>query len=319
MGMIADFLARSGRGQKPRTIGEVEGALARLRADREGLRAELAEAQVKRDEMLLEDGTDEQIAALDLKADRARLKLERIARAEPLLVDELTARRGEAKAALWRELNGRYLDLAAAYVAALRGALEARGPMLAAWEDMAKAGFAAEAQTAIVKPPFVADAAMIARVEAEIETKRARLASPAAPGGSTRAASPHSAPAPIDPQPGLAPAADAPQGKPGRKSAEPQPTAVKPPTVAAEIKHEPPPAPKPPRPTTRKFVPVPDADGNLRLIVLKPGISIGDARPKVGEEITLPAPDAIKLVERTVAEFADYFSKAPQAESEASS
>ena len=87
----------------------------------------------------------------------------------------------------------------------------------------------------------------------------------------------------------------------------PPPAAPPPKVVAAAPKPAARPTPAPPPPPPKPFVaPKPDADGNVKVTIIRPGIELeGRARPRAGETIALPHADAMRIVRSGHADFAE--------------
>jgi hypothetical protein len=126
MGWLNDLLGTLKPGAKParRSIGEVEKALAKLASKREEARTAISDLMKRREQLLLQDGSDALIAKADAEADRHRLTLERVEKAEPLLLAELAALRTEQKRQRWADLRARYNKEARAYAGIFRQAVE---------------------------------------------------------------------------------------------------------------------------------------------------------------------------------------------------
>ena len=268
MGLINDLLGAVS-GKKARTIADVEAALERLASQRATAKEAVAAAMRQRDELLLVDETDKKIADLDAVADRHRLTLERVDKAEPLLLSELEGLRTEAKAALWRDLRGRYDQAALDFAAALRVVVERQHGMLAVNEEARRAGFEHEVQATFVPPARAINVDALNIFEAAIERAR-EMARPAP-----------QAPAPR-------PAAPPPKAAPRVVASPPKPVNASP-------------RPAPPKPA---FVATPDKEGNLEVVFLKSGIELPDgSRPKVGNVVKLTEKAAYAAVRASVAEY----------------
>lgn len=270
MGLITDLLGGlRGRKDAPRTIAAVEDALTRLSSERAAAREAVAAAMRERDDLLLVDETDARIAELDALADRYRLTLERCDKAEPLLLGELEDLRSAANQARWRDLRAKYDTAGAEYAGALRTAIEKMTTMLNLNDEARRQGFEREVMAAFIPPARVVT--IEALNEFEIAIERAREMARPAP-----------APRPVAPAP---------------KAAAPAPPFAKPkPSKAAA-----------PRPAPKPFTPPePDANGNVQVIVIRPGIELeGRARPRAGETVFLPAAEAMRAVQSGSADFAE--------------
>jgi hypothetical protein len=207
MGLISDLLG--GKAKKRRSIADVEAAIARLADERRAAKEAIATAMRERDGLLLVDETDAKIADLDASTDRARLRLERLEKIEPSLLEELQALRAEAKQTAWRELRTRYDRAASDLAAALKPALEKRSLMMQIHGEATARGFASECAGYFTPPPMMLNPEGVALFEAAIERAR-------------EIGAPRPAPAP-----------------------KPQPAAAPKPPKAARVVPSPPIAPKP--------------------------------------------------------------------------
>jgi hypothetical protein len=172
MGFISEIVRISRSSEsKPRGIGEVEAALARLREERSTAKEAVTAAMRSREDELLVDGSDKRIAALDAAADRHRLTLERCDKLEPMLLEELAGRRDEAKRRAWQAMRERY-DVSA------RGFAVSFGETLSKWEALVAlrgqaqtAGFASEAG-ALTVPPYTLTRELLDAFEAALDRQR---------------------------------------------------------------------------------------------------------------------------------------------------
>jgi hypothetical protein len=253
-------------GKKPRTIPDVEESLSRVAAERETARAAVSAAMKRRDELLL-SGTDQEILALDAEADRHRLVLERLDRMEPVLLTQMTSLRTGAKAALWAELRGRYDASATSYRDALRVAVERKAELQNQHDEIRRRGFEHESRSLVTPTQWVTKESLN---DYDIAIERSRESA-------------RQRPTPT-------PAAVAPAPKEPVKSA-PVPKVTPKPAV-------PPPPPKP-------FVPpTPDADGHVRITIIRAGVEIG-GRGRVGAEtVSVPAKEAERIVMSGAADYA---------------
>ena len=132
-----------------RTIAIVEAALARLAHERTAAREGVARAMARRDELLLVDGADADLARLDAAADGHRLVLERCDAAEPLLLDELAglADRGATQQLAHIAIGiRRASDRLRQCVARRR---RERWPLINLDDEARRAGFEAETQASL--------------------------------------------------------------------------------------------------------------------------------------------------------------------------
>lgn len=174
MGLISDILGGLRPGAKPakRSIAEVEKALQRLAAKRTDAREAVAKAMREREALLLVDDLDKKIAELDAAADRHRLVIERMERAEPLLIAELQSLRTEARQARWSDLRTRYQTAARDYGAALRAAIVRQDRMLALNDEARASGFEQETIACFTPPMRVLTAGALNEFEQALDRRR---------------------------------------------------------------------------------------------------------------------------------------------------
>lgn len=282
MGLISDLIGRRGE-REARTIADVEAAISRLNGERELARGKLAAALQERERLLLVDGSEKRIGALEAECDAVRLTLERCERAEPLLLVELTELRSAAKQKLWAELRDEHGRVALAYAELLRAAVVKRQAMLEISDRAGNAGFGNEAQAYLTPPhPWLNSDAVglfVSALERSREMPRPLIPREAAPAQKHRefryAAMP---------------------GRPSSAPASKQPAAPPPPPKPKAAAK---PAPPPPPPLAA------DADGNAKVVVLRPGIELADGRrPRVSDVVSLPFAQAEALLRNGAADTA---------------
>lgn len=161
MSIVADLLALV-RGPLPGTrkkahtpapepgIPELEAAIAALQAERGAAETAIYGMPAKREALLVEDGTDAAIQALERETDAQHLMIERLDRIEPGLFAKLQALRTEARRQEWLALRDRYVVAATEYHEALLPVLPRLEAMGAIAGEMERAGFYLEANT---RPP----------------------------------------------------------------------------------------------------------------------------------------------------------------------
>jgi hypothetical protein len=181
-----------------------------------------------------------------------------------------TVLRDVERQARWRELKSRHDASVAEFAATYRRALEAFESLAQIRNEAQTSGFAEEAR-GLIAPPHILTRELLVLFEAELDRQRAAAA----------------------PRPAPRPAAPAPKPTPAPKPAAPD---SKPPKAAA------PPA-KPAKPFKP---PEPDANGEVKITVIRAGLEIpGRARPGAGETVALPADEAMRVVQSGGADFAE--------------
>ncbi|MGC8526143.1 hypothetical protein [Acidiphilium sp.] len=119
---------------------EIENALHDLVTERAEVQAELGSIGQQRAALLARDGTDDQIIELDQRADRLRLRLERLDQIEPELAEKLDGLHAEVKADSIGAMKDRYRAGILRFGAALRAASAAREALADIREEAAAAG-----------------------------------------------------------------------------------------------------------------------------------------------------------------------------------
>lgn len=128
MGLLADIRSKliSPKGRRNQddsaAVAAAETALARLSSERDVAQAAIAAAADKRRALLLRDGTDDAISALEAETDAHHRTLERLDLLEPELLANLSAARGAQRQAILRHLAEEAPGAASRFAAALREA-----------------------------------------------------------------------------------------------------------------------------------------------------------------------------------------------------
>jgi hypothetical protein len=257
MGLIADILGGLRPGGKPRTIAQVEAALAKLAAKRADARGVVTKSMQEREALLLVDDSEKQIAQLDAAADKARLVIERMERAEPLLISELQSLKTEARRKRWRDLREQYEAASRDYADALRDAIDKQAAMVALGDTARREGFEQEAVACFTPPMRMLTADGLNEFEVALDRQRdAQVAERAA------------APAPLV--------------TPGKTTPKPAPKLAAVPLVK----------PKPRAPIVET-----PAEGQIAVVVVKGGIEVAGRPPlATGDVIALPPVEAEKLL-----------------------
>ena len=258
MGFLSEIFGSTKKAAAP-TVEGAEAALARLNVERESARAEVRILIEQRRALLLEDGTDDEIAALDQKIAAAELRIERLDEAEPRLLSELAGARDRRRRAQWNELRERGLAAAEKYLASARAAHADLMAYAAIIDEATAAQFTAEARASFPFAPSTLGPDLLAAFDRKLERSTTVI----------------EAKAPTPPKP-------------------PAPSAKKAPTPAAAPatpkKAAPPPAP------ARKL-PEPDADGLVSVMTTRNGVPDADGAPlKMGATTRLPLDTAVALL-----------------------
>jgi Fic family protein len=183
MGIIAkifgrqEFNAKSGVALK--TIAAVEEALRSLADERREAQAAIKAALGKRRELLHVDGSNKEIAKLDIETDAHRLTLERCDIIEPTLLARIEELRTDERRARWQELRRRHDAAESAFIKAMHDACSARDHLIAISDEANATGFYSEAIHVFIPPPSMLDTDLMNRFESEAE--RVREASRPAP------------------------------------------------------------------------------------------------------------------------------------------
>lgn len=162
---------RARRDKPDNGVAAAEKELADHTRESEIAQAELAALHARRRSALLA-ATDAEIGEIDRALDRLNLQIERLEAMRPILLGDLEAAKGAARARLWGKLRDRYLEAAVGYAAALRGACAALENLRKLDHDIAHQGF--EHELAAIRPsvPFVVDRESAERYLLEIERRR---------------------------------------------------------------------------------------------------------------------------------------------------
>ncbi len=298
----------------PRSIEDVERALALVVDQRDAARTAIAEAMRFRNDQLLVDGSDAKIAELDLEADKHRLVVERCDAAELLLLAELSLARSRARQLHWFKLRDAYFPVAKEYLGLMRQTLEGFEKVRDARDAALRMGFGSEAAAMLAIPPAIAagtpafDHELVNQFERALE--RGESVAFAQPKPTLAVAA---SPSPATPQVGEAKMVEVEiveppfevfgrlPGRPGEKKRVPldvaegwvrsgvgkwvgaPPTSPKtaPPKLAPPPRAAPAPSkatpapPKPASPAPPKFEePLPDSDGNVAIVVMRAGFTL---------------------------------------------
>lgn len=105
------------------------------------IRTELAALDGHRRELLLEDGTDAAIAAIDQKRAQALIQIDRLAALQPRLAARLREARAGVEKAAAASLRGRYALALDHFAGALTAAIDAREKLVALRQEACESGF----------------------------------------------------------------------------------------------------------------------------------------------------------------------------------
>jgi len=274
VGIIAAIFGKSGPKKGAlETVADVTNALSRLAAEREQARRAIDDALAKRRELLLVDGSDQEIAKLDDAVDAGHLTLERLDLAEPRLHARLRELQDEARRARLAELEANYHRASDTLDAALNAVLEPIDAYKAAVGALEANGFILEAGAFLAHPPLLGDGALVTAEGLE-NWRRARDARHAV------AAVPRPAPAPVAPP------------KVETRTAE-------------RAKLQPPEYRPGPRRAPRTINEAPSF-GFAKILVLRDGLEFGGQLHVGGDEIIMPTVDAEALGRNAAIEILEY-------------
>ncbi len=130
---MIDQLSEEGR--------EVELGLAQIEAGRLETQAQIQEFSRRRSDLLLVEGTDREIAALDKELDRLRLSLERFDALEPALLDRAAAISDDTRSAVLDRFREVYIDAIVKFAESARVCSERRNLLSEIRQVVADAGF----------------------------------------------------------------------------------------------------------------------------------------------------------------------------------
>lgn len=169
MGIISELLAfLSGAGDGG-TLADCQTALSRLAAERKATIASTEAATARRRALLVEDGTDKQIAAVDREIDANQLTLERLELIEDDLLGRLQGLRSGYRKTEWLKYYKRHAAAAADYIDKHRAARRAFDALVAVTDEVRAAGYEHEAMAHFIAPPQMLAMELIANFEREVE------------------------------------------------------------------------------------------------------------------------------------------------------
>lgn len=154
MGIVSDLIAAvSGRtGEAPQ---DIEQKLKALGFERGDAREKIAKLLARRQELLLVDGTDREIAKLDAELDSLRLAIERLDAIEPKLHERLVELRETERRERWKTIADRHHDALETHVRALRVAAASAEALAATRGEAIGGGFVREANGLLEPLAFI--------------------------------------------------------------------------------------------------------------------------------------------------------------------
>lgn len=155
MGLLNDLLKPKGR--QPATVAEAEAALVKLNAERDAANETAKAATRRRADLLLVDGSESKIVEAEAATDAARLTIERLDAAEPLLLQRLAELRDVVRTKLRAKLIAEHEAVVGPYVEAHRLAAAAAAKVHAARAALIQHRFQSEANALPAPPPFLID------------------------------------------------------------------------------------------------------------------------------------------------------------------
>jgi hypothetical protein len=169
MGIVAT-LFETLRGPDDRdTLTGCQTALSRLAAERKAAIASTEAAMARRRTLLVEDGTDKQIAAIDREIDANQLTLERLELIEDDFLARLQGLQSDYRKADWMKCYKRHAVAAADYIDKHRAARRAFDALTAITDEVRAAGYEHEAMAHFIAPPQMLAMELIANFEREVE------------------------------------------------------------------------------------------------------------------------------------------------------
>lgn len=221
MGLISEIFGYVRGGGETDTLVGAETALARLAAERAGAIAAIDAAHTRRRDLLVEDGSDKQIAAIDREIGSHQLTLDRLDAIEGRLIEQLQALRSGHRREQWAKFYKRHAVAAAEFVEKYRAAVRALNALTATTDEARAAGFEHEAMAHFVPPPQMLDFALIANFESAVEDIADAVAGrrkpmPVQPERKPYSPPPAPAPSPFRRRVSLADVEDRPPAKPRR-------------------------------------------------------------------------------------------------------
>jgi hypothetical protein len=172
MGLISEILNYVRGAGDADTVEGVEAALHRLAAERLAANEAIGTGADRRRGLLLQDGSDKAIAALDRELDGHRLVLERLELVEGQLFERLQMLRSDRRKVNWKKFSKKYEEVALICAKATRAAIAARMEVAAAIDDARAHGFEAEAMATFAPPPFMVGLAEVEIFEGSLDRAR---------------------------------------------------------------------------------------------------------------------------------------------------
>lgn len=167
MGLLQTIFGKTKDAASIDTIEAATAALARLNAEREAAEAVIAGAMQKRRDLLLIDGSDKQIAALDCEVDAARLAIDRCDAAAPSILARIQQLQTADRRALLATLEANLRVAEKALDAALAATLDPLDDYLEAVRQLDVAGFERESAGLVVRPPLIGEGVLAGRMALE--------------------------------------------------------------------------------------------------------------------------------------------------------
>jgi len=140
----------------------LDAALIQLEADRETAQRELSDLQVRRHQALLDDATDATLDKLEREIERAETRIEKLDLAAPGLRERLDAARQDARRRRWEGLLSAWRQAAAEFVSSARATVAAHESLVSLRAAAQSEGFAAEAAAHMPATPNLNGHALLA-------------------------------------------------------------------------------------------------------------------------------------------------------------
>jgi hypothetical protein len=140
----------------------LSAALLQLGRERDETRSEIVALKQRKHQLLLDDGSDADLDKIERLIDRAETRLEKIAIAEPVMRERISAAKIVARQRRWRELHDAYLVAAADFLASARTCAARHEALNSIVAQAQSGGFESEVAARMAKTPNVGGAALLA-------------------------------------------------------------------------------------------------------------------------------------------------------------
>lgn len=282
---LSDIFGFLRGGSDDDTLVGAETALSRLYAEKAAAVSAMDALRAHRHELLLEDGSDKKIAAVDRDLAAHQLVLDRVDAVEGSVIDRLQGLRSDHRRGQWKKIYGRHAAAASDFITKYREAVRSLNALIAITDEARAAGFEHEAMAHFPFPPTTLDFALVANYESAVEDIADAVAG-------------RRKPMPV--QPVRKPYTPPPAPPPGQGQRR---------VSLADVEDRPPPKP-------RRALRADQAGPGQKLVsIARTGFEAPDgSQCRAGDVIALPAEQAEDVVRNGAGDFADPISNLNSAE-----